>query len=389
MQQRGSLLLRQVLCNHGHCVPPFRMGSMREWLPLLPEPELTSAMDRCTVLSPRPGDGFYAPPPGSNEDGDAGFPWGELTSRGVERMKRAGRRHLCSPSAVAACAKLDRAGILVRAVNRPRSIASAQAAVLGACEAAAATSPSPVEILLQGGEDLLPSATVPLGSMEEAEQELDRAALPAEDVQALCDAGRRGAEMGIADWDRLLEAALCLEDADVPASITFSAGERTALRRLAVARRTAGLQPVGARALAAVCEVIGPLLRELLRACDAALEGRLDAGVVFYASQADALACTVAALNLRASGGQDLSAGPPCSWPAFGEALEVALIDEGGEPCLCFAYEGQAVLPIGGLLGTTSASNSGDTNGPRALPLAIVKDFFADVLRDDTQPSED
>eukprot|EP00434_Breviolum_minutum_P012663 symbB.v1.2.011162.t1/scaffold705.1/size174302/9 len=60
--ETGRLLLRQVILSHGHAVPPFPLGRVRRWLDMLPTPEESRAMDRCTVVLPRPGDGWYAPP---------------------------------------------------------------------------------------------------------------------------------------------------------------------------------------------------------------------------------------------------------------------------------------------------------------------------------------
>ncbi|CAK9107684.1 2-succinyl-5-enolpyruvyl-6-hydroxy-3-cyclohexene-1-carboxylate synthase [Durusdinium trenchii] len=74
----GRLLLRQVVLNHGHSVPGFPLGSMRRWLELLPSSELSRDMDRCTVVLPRPGDGWYAPPSSGTSAG-AGPEKGEVT----------------------------------------------------------------------------------------------------------------------------------------------------------------------------------------------------------------------------------------------------------------------------------------------------------------------
>ncbi|CAJ1449538.1 unnamed protein product [Effrenium voratum] len=76
----------KVVVSHGHTVPSIPLGGLRRWLPLLPTDELQRDMDRCTVVLPRPGDGWYAPPAGAN----AGFPWGELTQKGAEQMLQKG-----------------------------------------------------------------------------------------------------------------------------------------------------------------------------------------------------------------------------------------------------------------------------------------------------------
>lgn len=349
----GRVMLRQILANHGHCIPPFRVGQVREWLQLLPGDEAVASMDRCTVVLPRPGDGFYAPPASSNEDGASGFPWGELTATGAEQMRRLGREQLF---AAAGGREWDPARVFVRAANRPRSVASAQAAVQGALEAysdstgGGATTPvaaRPVEVLLQGGEDLVPSHAPPA------------AATPAEgtveadvDEHLLRSLGERCGERG---WnlDQLLEAALCLEAASgLQAGLGLSADELATLRRASWQRWAAPMLPVGLMeaspappAAAAALAAAGPLLRELLSACEAALGGSTGADTVLYVTQANALACVLAAFGLRpaaaAAGVQEPLHGP---WPSFAESLEVALVEVRGQPCLRFSSSAGPLL---------------------------------------------
>ncbi|CAK0867597.1 unnamed protein product [Prorocentrum cordatum] len=146
VEAAGSpVVMRQIVFSHGQSVPPLRLGDARHWLQRLPDPALGGAMDRCTVVMPRPGDGWYAPPQGAG-----GFPWGELTERGAQEMRGRGRQ-LFAGQGLPRLRLSERATVL--AVNSPRCIASAQALVLGAQDAeedaagggGAGAGPRPVE----------------------------------------------------------------------------------------------------------------------------------------------------------------------------------------------------------------------------------------------------
>eukprot|EP00435_Cladocopium_sp_Y103_P048785 s451_g14.t1 len=49
----------KVVLSQGHAVPPFPLGPTRRWLQQLPSSEVSKALDRCTVVLPRPGDGWH------------------------------------------------------------------------------------------------------------------------------------------------------------------------------------------------------------------------------------------------------------------------------------------------------------------------------------------
>lgn len=74
---RSSPLQTQVVVTHGRATPFFPLRPMRRWLELLPDKELLRELDRSTVVLPRPGDGWYAPPTSSTAGADvppAGWP---------------------------------------------------------------------------------------------------------------------------------------------------------------------------------------------------------------------------------------------------------------------------------------------------------------------------
>lgn len=373
------MLLRQVIANHGASIPAFRVGKAFDWLPSLPGRELVDALDRCTVVLPRPGDGFYAPPPGSNEDGSAGFPWGELTAQGAEQMRRVGRDlifrepltgRLWSPSEA-----------LIRAANRPSCVASAQAMIMGGLEAhtvaaeggGRGNSGGPGEILLQGGEDLLPACSpkmpdypaVPVStgaSITSEEGELLKrcqgavlGALQGKEGTAASTAASEAPDLNV---ERTLEAWMCLEAASLwggsssggAAALASSSEQRdlVALKRLNFQQWAAPLRQLtraeatlDAASVASAARVLGPLLRELIRSCDAALEegSGAEASLAVYAAQAPTLVALQCLLLGRETEGAGREA---AAWPDFGAILEVVLLEtEGGSPVLRFARGGE------------------------------------------------
>eukprot|EP00747_Dinoflagellata_sp_TGD_P108292 gnl/TRDRNA2_/TRDRNA2_170371_c2_seq2.p1 gnl/TRDRNA2_/TRDRNA2_170371_c2~~gnl/TRDRNA2_/TRDRNA2_170371_c2_seq2.p1 ORF type:complete len:128 (+),score=11.81 gnl/TRDRNA2_/TRDRNA2_170371_c2_seq2:59-442(+) len=86
----SAATFRLVFAQVGHCVPPQALGSTNPWLARLVGREEDVDFDRRTMVMPRPGDGWYAPPAGGGAN--APFPWGELTSVGAAQMRALGSR---------------------------------------------------------------------------------------------------------------------------------------------------------------------------------------------------------------------------------------------------------------------------------------------------------
>ncbi|CAE8709097.1 unnamed protein product [Polarella glacialis] len=364
-----QVLLRQVFQNHGHCIPPFRFGKVRDWLQLLPSDELVKAMDRSTVVLPKGGDGSYAPPGAGGAEAALGFPWGELSEQGVQDLRRAGSALVPSGALGTSPGSCwDASQVFVRAANRRRSIVSAQALALGAMEALRSKDVppgqsrgvlSPVEVLVQAGEDLLPVTSpgapgfpgLGHGSTGGLEAELSRLAGIAEFpclADFLSKLGYEGLEASKEpdSWDPLCEALLSL---DGMVSLSPPMAEKAAaVKRLNFLHWTAPLQATGTEAAYAI---IGPLLRELFRACEATIEGETkesdanfrggsNPSMIIYSAEASSLAMLEGSFSLAMEAFE-----PEQTWPALASSLEVQLLEVDGRHCLHFLRNGQAVMP--------------------------------------------
>lgn len=258
--------------------------------------------------------------------------------------------------------------VLLRAANRPRCVASAQALALGALEAAGKQMRElPVEVLVQRGEDLVPQMRPsaegfpsPSGERKDALEaelaQLQLAVQPGALAESLTAAGFGSGSFD--DVDLLSEALACVEALDA----TWGGGATqalppadalAALRRLRFLRWAGPLQAAASPAEAAGA-VLGPLLRELFGVCDAVLEQASSSpSLVVYAAEASSLACLEGALG---------AVNPAATWPSFAESLEVELIEVDGEARVALRRAGR------------------DLFGPGVFSYGALRERFEDVL---------
>lgn len=369
LRMAPQLLLRQVVQHHGRCVPPFRFGRTLEWLHRLPSGEVLNALENCTVVLPRLGDGWYAPPTSSGYEAPAGFPWGELTDTGAEQMRRRGAA-LAASGHPASTWTTD--AVLVRATNRRPSIGSAQAMVWGALDpppadgsdgaAGTSTRPQhsrlarPVEVLLTQGEDLLPQVAPGLpeypklsGSAADAFSAMeDQIACRREElIGALEKNGchdASSAHVVATDWDTLCEALMCLEGS----GIALGPGTDEAAAAIKQFNFLRWAAPLEAAGMEASIRTVQPLLRDVLAACDASLltappSGEHSGALVVYLTQADALAAMLGVLGFAGTYPLDSRGHRRWQWPTFGSSLQIELLRSDGDTYVKFSASG---LPV-------------------------------------------
>lgn len=383
------VLLRQVLFSHGHHVPASPIGGMSQWLSVLPEKEKCSHLDRCTVVLPRPGDGWYAPPTGSA--GVHGFPWGDLSATGVEHMWSAGQNLIhrerrprgaardVDENATPRPARRNLDDVMVRCVNLQRNIMSAQAVVAGAQQVLGqefGNRQGPVEIWLQQGEDLVAQSTPRMADYPavggdkaaQVQEMMEPMFLQLLDIASKLDVhGGDLAKLAERDFEQAFEALLCLEGQGLLEPLGSAVAEKcSALKRFLFLQWVA---PIHAGGPGAAAHVAGPLLHELFRACDSAADDPANSDrpvpLILYISQAEALAVTLAALGMtctdRASARWE-----KLTWPGFGSSLEVVLLkDDSGEMFIQLLHDGEVYVP--GL-------------GRDIVPYDLVRNRFEDIL---------
>lgn len=370
------VLLRQVVFNHGQCVPPARIGPMTHWLPLLPSTETINALDRCTVVLPRGGDGWYAPPTNTGGTND-GFPWGEATADGVAQMRSAGRRLVLGERRPPGAARVDVQGapsrparrtleeVTVRSLNYSCCIKSAGALISGAQEAfddspAEPEGPRamhhPVEVLLQQSEDLTVQLAPEMaeypalaGDAEAQCAELEKPMMHQmlQIAQSLPDPfGDDLTEIAHRSFDEACQILSCLEAARVVDANGPMSEKISALKRFRFMRWAAPLHAGGPETAALV---VGPLLSELFRAFDEALEAPAEADVVapmsLYFSDGPALAALLTSFGL---GGAERTSPrwEKLAWPDFASSFELVLIEaDGGDPFLQIIHDGEVFVP--------------------------------------------
>lgn len=381
------VLLRQVLFNHGQHVPSFPMGCMSNWVPLLPNEEVDNALDRCTVVLPRPGDGWYAIPGSS---GKYGFPWGQLSAKGAQEMHLTGQvlaRGESRPrgaardvdeAAISRPARRSMENVTVRSMNLQRNIMSAQGIINGAQQAFREDSQKrqwPVEVLLQRSEDLTvqtaPSmADYPTlnedmaarvqGMMQPMTEQLMQVA------SCLDTYGPDLTALAQDNFDEACDALMCLEAQGLVEPLGPAMQEKvSALKRFQFSR---WVSPIHAGGAEAAVRVVGPLLDELFRACEAAADDPAEPDVpvplMLYMLHAEPLMCALASLGL-AGAERTSTRWDKLTWPKFGSSLEVVLVkDKEDELFLQLIQDGDVYVP--GL-------------GRDILPYAMIRVRFGDL----------
>jgi len=253
--------------------------------------------------------------------------------------------------------------VLIRSANRPRSISSAQALIVGAVKSSGCGPgqrvTSPVEVLLQQGEHLVPqvvpsSPSYPMLQGKKADEVASLEEDMVGQIPAILDLlkelgfeAQNLANMSI-DWDAICEMLVCVEGTGTTLDPALSA-KIDAVKRFNYLRWAS---PLHAHGPEAAVEVIGPLIRDLLQLCDDAIEKKDGAPTLAaYVSQADTLVTLLATLGLAgdlgAIGDRAISASG-CSWPEFGANLEIALLEDNDEPFVQFKYDG---VPLATRLG--------------------------------------
>eukprot|EP00450_Noctiluca_scintillans_P028435 CAMPEP_0194540040 /NCGR_PEP_ID=MMETSP0253-20130528/80181_1 /TAXON_ID=2966 /ORGANISM="Noctiluca scintillans" /LENGTH=326 /DNA_ID=CAMNT_0039386377 /DNA_START=20 /DNA_END=997 /DNA_ORIENTATION=+ len=319
-------LVRHVLVRHGQCVPWRPTGAARSWLRHLPETCDLRVIDRASIVLPRPGDGWYAPP----ERGD-GFPWGQLTALGLREARALGRT--LSPL-------LDRHRLLIRALNCAASVQTAQALASGLIQ----DSLEVLEVLVENGDDLMPSTAISnrfpwRGAGDSPAYAEEEAAL-----RAAVDAVVVG--FGIHDFDvrsRTLEELASDVECVVEAQDTLETVNAETIRslgRFAFARVAAPLHADPA----CLGEVLGALAGDLLRSIDeaASVESQEERLLVV---PGETMVSLVSALGLGSEFGA-VASGKLGPWPGPGTVLELnASASSSGEVSLRVSFQGRSVGP--------------------------------------------
>lgn len=300
---------------------------------MLPELSVLGELDRCTVVLPRPGDGWYAPP---QTGVSAGFPWGQLTSHGVQEMLRLGADGL-GPDA-----RPER--FLLRAAGLDAAWQSAQALASGAARATGSSHVT--EVFLMRCEELHPALcpgeldfpTVTPGAAADvvvAPVASDIEALRVDAINAVRT--RFSGALDSGTWEDLCGVLASQVD-----PLPVGADVAKAVGNCAFSLWSA---PFHADVNAA-SSVLGPLLSEMFRSLAEAADGAVvEEDMKIYVVPAQTLAVLAGTLGLApelVEKGKDALLGP---WPAHGACLEIELTaDRAGEPCIRFAYNGGAMV---------------------------------------------
>jgi hypothetical protein len=285
-------------------------------------------------------------------------------------MQSAGRRLVRSEQQLAHAAK-DSNGIrplrqslvdvTVRSVNSSRTVKSAQALIFGAQEALQEMNTSgnpykarqPVEVLLQHGEDLTAQVTADMEDYPALEGEHGSQVL--KQMEPMClqllevakSLGEPGADLANLmehNLERAFEVLICLEALGFIEPLwqeTVAALKHFHFLRYVTPLRASG--PEGAAL------VIGPLLQELFRACDASLDMSEDLDepvpMILYMSQAEAIAALSAALRMTSAECSNTQ-WEELTWPRFGASMELILVKNAvGDLFLQLLHDGDEYVP--------------------------------------------
>jgi len=304
-------MLRHIFVQHGRCAPLRRLGDPWPWLQQLPDEARLQELDRQTVVFPRPGDGFYAPPSTLGSDG---FPWGQLTAWGDDEMRKVG----LTLGTSAAPQQL-----VVRAVASDASVQSAQAVAVGMCKASG--SRHVTEIFLQNHEELSPALSC--GELDFPTLGTAATGQANEVVAAIVDlisSCHPGSSTSHHCWEELFTALVCLNDGQ---QVTDSAFHAIANRAFELWSAPFQIDP----SLAA--PVLGGLFQSICTSLDEASHSNLSQSdndeVLLFVMPAEAQIVLAATFGLAPEFGKAGSAArPQGSWPAPGTVLELSAVPD-------------------------------------------------------------
>lgn len=320
--------LRQIFVHYGESTPLRRLGDSKPWLSVLPQDGSFEEHNRRTVILPRPGDGWYAPPSTGATDG---FPWAQLTTRGVQQMFDFGA------TALGPNAQPER--FLVRTFGADMAIQSAQALCSGAQRAAASSHIT--EVFLQRGEELEPALRPHEKDFPiELSKSSSRADALRMDAVAAVSSRFSGVNFGDQRWEDVCGVLACLGGAS-----TLSPEQTSAVGIHAFDLWTTPFHNDPAAAV----DVLGPFLCDIFGAHSEVVDDTFDndEDIQIFVLPAETLAALTGVLGVAPEAAALTQTNRPGTlgpWPAFGTHLEVALTaDPATEASIEISYNGQSL----------------------------------------------